>query len=117
MTLSDELQLLVKKQQKIVAEGAADLLAELIARTPVSPTLKRKDGTTYHTGGTLKSSWDMVPVGDGWLLTNNMNYASFIFNGLREVAGKKLGSTQLPDGVAPIIQKHNKIVQRRLNAL
>lgn len=104
MTLSGELKLLVDKKDRIIAEMATNLLSELIKRTPVDT-------------GTLKASWEMTKINDGWLLTNNMNYASFIFNGVRVVQGKKIGSNQLPDGVFPIIQRYNAELQKRLDLL
>lgn len=104
MSLSSDFNEMIEKSDFIIAEMAANLLEELIKRTPVDI-------------GTLKASWDMQKVGDGWLLTNNMNYASFIFNGRREVMGKMFGSLQLPDGVYPIIQQFNNQLQKRLNNL
>lgn len=104
MTPSEELAQLVKKQKAIVAEGAMNLLSDLQSNTPVDT-------------GQLKTAWTINPVGDGFLISNNMNYASYIFNGRRIVDGKMLGSIQMPDGVAPFIQKHNNKIQKRLDAL
>jgi len=67
--------------------------------------------------GTLKTAWEFHKVGDGWLFSNNMNYASFIFNGRKVIDGKAIGSLQLPDGVFPILQRHNNELSRRLEAL
>ena len=99
-----EFQAFTKQAEFIIAEMATNLLAELIQKTPVDK-------------GTLKASWNMEKVGDGWLLSNNMNYASFIFNGRRLVMGKQLGSLQMPDGVYPLIQKFNNELQKRLDNL
>jgi hypothetical protein len=117
MTASDELKALINKRDAVIAEMAANLFAELQARTPVSDTLTREDGSVYHTGGSLKAAWEMQKVNDGWLFSNNMEYASFIFGGIREVNGKKIGSKQLPDGVYPIIQDFNKELQIRLDMI
>ena len=104
MSLQSDFTNMITQSDVVIAEVAANLLAELIKRTPVDT-------------GELKATWDMRPILDGWLLTNNMNYASFIFNGIRVVDGKTLGSLQMPDGVYPIIQKYNLEVQRRLDLL
>jgi hypothetical protein len=104
MTASEELKALIAKRDRVIAEMAANLFAELQARTPVDT-------------GTLKSAWEMTKIGDGWLFSNNMQYASFIFGGIREVNGKKIGSKQLPDGVYPLIQDANKELQIRLDMI
>lgn len=104
MTASEELKAMIKKRDKVVAEMATNLLAELTSRTPVDT-------------GILKASWELTKVGDGWLLSNNMDYASYIFNGIRVIESKQVGSKQLPDGVFPILQLFNRELQRRLDAL
>jgi hypothetical protein len=104
MTASQELALLIKKRDAVVSEMAANLFAELQARTPVDT-------------GTLKSAWEMTKLNDGYLFSNSMQYASFIFGGIREVNGKKIGSKQLPDGLYPILQDFNVELQNRLNMI
>jgi hypothetical protein len=113
MTASQELALLIKKRDAVVSEMAANLFAELQARTPVDT-------------GTLKSAWEMTKIGDGWLFSNNMNYADFILRGIRTVTfttkkgtkvTKTIGSKQLPDGVYPILQDFNKELQIRLDMI
>lgn len=104
MSLSSEFNQMIDKSDVIIAEMAANLLAELIKRTPVD-------------SGQLKASWDIIKVNSGFLLNNNMNYASFIFNGRRLVMGKMLGSAQMPDGVYPLIQNFNNELNKRLKEL
>jgi len=104
MSLVSDLQELEDQANRLIAKFAADLYAELVRRTPVD-------------SGQLKSAWEMTKVAEGWLLSNNMNYASFIFNGRRVIDGHTLGSLQLPDGVFPILQRFNNELNRQLQEL
>ena len=99
---------LAKMQQDIkivIAEVVQGLLAELTANTPVDTAQ-------------LKGAWNISKKDDySWVLSNNMEYASIIFEGRRLVAGKYYGSLQLVDGIDPILEKWNDILQNRLDKL
>ena len=104
MSLTLEFEAMNQKAEFIIAEMAMNLFNELQTRTPVDT-------------GQLKTAWQFQKVADGWLFSNNMNYASFIFNGLKVIDNKTIGSKDLKDGVYPIIQRYNMELTRRLDLL
>jgi len=104
MTLSQELNYLMREQKRAVDEVASDLFSELEAITPVDK-------------GTLKGSWDLEETPNGWILSNNLIYASVIFDGRRQVGGQWYGSESLPDGLTVVIKKYNIILQDKLNKI
>ena len=104
MTPSQELDKIVAQQKRVVAKVANDLLSELIKITPVDT-------------GALKGAWSIKKTSDGWQLSNNMNYASILFDGRRIVSGKEYGSLQLPAGIDPVIAKYNIIMQQELKKI
>ena len=101
MLPSTELALIYQKQMRVVDDVANDLFSELIHVTPVDK-------------GTLKGAWDIKKTDDGYRLSNNMEYASVIFDGRRLVAGKWYGSEQLVEGISGILMKYNKILEIKL---
>ena len=101
--IAEALDKLWKLQMQILTTIVAELFDELIQNTPVDT-------------GQLRTSWDMIKVNEThWTITNNMEYASIIFDGRRLVAGKMHGSNQLPDGIDPILAKYNQLLEERLN--
>ena len=103
MTISQELEDIYRRQLSVVGIVANDLFSELIHVTPVDI-------------GSLKNAWDIKKNSDeSWTLSNNLEYASIIFDGRRFVAGKAYGSLQLPDGLDPILARYNIILQTMLN--
>lgn len=104
MSLKDNFENMISQKDKIIVEMVANLFRELTQRTPVDT-------------GTLKSAWQIDKVGDGWILSNNMQYADTIFNGRRFAVDKMIGSKQLPDGVYPILQQFNNELNKRLEDL
>ena len=102
MTPSQELKLIVKKQRKVVDDIASDLYSELIEITPVVT-------------GQLKSAWDLDESNSGWIISNNMTYASIIFDG--RGSRPSGGKYNLPDGITPILKKYNILLQERLNRI
>ena len=83
---------------------ASDLMSELVSVTPVDT-------------GQLKGAWDLQKTSEGWRISNNMQYASILFDGRRIVSGKEYGSKQLPQGIQPVLEKYNIIMQRELNKI
>jgi len=126
MTLSQELDKLVQMQQKVLAEVVNDFYSELIAVSPVgNPTLwKVNQGRGNralsiprgYRSGSLKGAWDLRKTATGWQISNNMTYASIIFDGrVPDEKGIIRGSKQLPFGIDPIIFKYNRILQIKLD--
>ena len=103
-SISEELDIIVRKKNKVVSKVAQSLLSELIHVTPVDT-------------GALKGAWYIEKTPDGWRLSNNMNYASILFDGRRIVSGKEQGSLQLPGGINPVLAKYNIIMQQELNKI
>ena len=122
--LSDDFREFIAKKNRIVVEMVANLESELIKKTPVGApdTWKSKPPKGYRSGQ-LKRAWDVEKLSDGsYIFSNNMEYAESILRGIRIVPRKgggtmQVGSKQLPDGVAPILQKHNEELDARLKLL
>lgn len=103
--LTKELNDIYEKQQRVLADVVADLFAELQRRTPVDT-------------GELKIAWELTRTNDGWLISNNMEYASIIFDGRKlDDSGVMRGSEQLPDGIIPILDKYNRILEIKLRKI
>lgn len=115
MLPSQELELIVKKQAVTVARVAKDLFSELISVTPVA----------QKNGGSLKGAWDIKKTSSGWRISNNLLYASVIFEGRRFVYspsypnGRYEGSKQLKvsNNIYVILKKYDRIMQRELNKI
>ena len=105
-TISQELNEIYQKQLKVVDTVVNDLFSELIQITPVDT-------------GALKGAWDLKKNdSDSWTLSNNMEYATIIFDGYRIVAGKAIGSKQLPAGkFDAVLAKYNIILKELLKAI
>ena len=104
MNPSEAFDELKRQYEQTLARVVADMFNEFTRITPVKT-------------GQLKTSWDLTQQGEGWLLSNNLEYASVIFEGRRLVAGKMYGSTHLPAGLDPIIAKYNKILEREFERI
>ena len=102
--LTDELDAIVKKQEKVVAGVVADLFAELVKRTPVDT-------------GQLRQAWSIERNGDSWIISNGLEYASIIFDGRKVVNGKLQGSTQLSQGIQPILDNFNRTLEIELRRI
>jgi hypothetical protein len=103
-TVTEAMERLKIEYQKVLGTVVIDMFNEFVHVTPVDT-------------GQLKTSWSMKKKGDGWVLTNNMEYASIIFDGLQFVAGRMYGSNQLPMGLDPVIFKYNKILEDKLKGI
>ena len=114
MSLLDEYTDIISEKDKILAEIATDLFSELQTH---SIALGRESGTPVDTGA-LRLAWELTKTKDGYTLSNNMKYASIIFAGFHiGTDGKLKGSKQLPNGIAPVLARYNKILQNKLKAL
>jgi hypothetical protein len=107
MSLSSEFHSLINDAYIAKATMVKSLENELIQKTPVAE----------KNGGQLKSAWTTQRTSEGWVLTNNMQYADFILRGRRRLGNRTVGSLQLPDGVYPILQQHNNELEARLKDL
>lgn len=105
MTPSEELALIMKKQEKIVAKYAKRLLRELVKKAPVDT-------------GTFKSAWSIESKGDmEWRISNNMEYASVLFDGRHLVGNKWYGSDQWPEGGHGLLEQINNELEKELKAI
>lgn len=105
MSLLSEFEEIEKKKDDIVLSVAIELRAELVKSTPVD-------------SGNLKASWTPIKkTNDGYIFSNTAIYATIIFDGRRTVRGKTYGSEQLPEGIAPLLEKYNGILQRKLKEI
>ncbi len=109
--LLNEFDDIIKKQDDVVYEVATNLLSTM--RTPAL----RGGGSPVDTGN-LRASWTKLEkIKDGYQFTNTATYADILASGRRKVNGRWYGSEQMPDGIAPIIEKHNSILQKRLKGI
>jgi len=104
MALSNTINELNLKINKTINRIVVDLYNELVKNTP-------------RDTGQLATSWSFNKLGDGWIISNDKEYASIIFEGRRLVAGKMYGSEQLPAGIDPILLKYNIILTNELNKI
>lgn len=127
MTPSQAVDELERQYKQVLDRVVADMFNEFSRITPVGnpSTWKINEGRAGkklykpagYSGGQLKTSWDLTPQGEGWRLSNNMEYASVIFAGRRLVAGKMYGSEQLPAGLDPVLAKYNRILEREFERI
>ena len=121
MSILSEFEEIKQARDKIVKKYALKLYNELVRATPVgnpsiwaNPNNKPKG----YIGGSLKRDWEIEKVSNGYLLTNNMEYASIRLSPLIEVDGKAIkGSKQFPAGIDGIIQKYDNLIQRELQSI
>jgi len=103
MLPSEELKILHDKQLRTTEEEVMNLFADFIKKSPVDT-------------GAFRTAWSIDKKLDGsWVITNDVNYATILFNGTDVVAGKRYGSEQWPDGGYVMIEKFNRTLQRKLD--
>ena len=121
MSILSEFEEIKSARDRIVKKYALKLYNELVKSTPVgNPSLwaNPKNKPKGYVGGSLKRDWDIEKTHDGYLLTNNMEYASIRLSPLIEIDGKAIkGSKQFPAGIDGIIEKYNDLIQRELNKI
>lgn len=95
----------ILKQRDIVAKSfSLELHESLVSVTPVDT-------------GNLKGAWTWDAENNKYVSTNNMEYATVIDGGRREINGKMQGSEQLPHGFQPIVERSRKVLQTKLKAI
>lgn len=105
MSLLKEFDEIIDKKDKVLLAVAIELRSALVKATPVDTSF-------------LKSSWQPVrKTDDGYVISNTALYADIVLAGRRIVQGKTYGSNQLPEGIQPIIQKYNEILQEKLKEI
>lgn len=105
MSLLSEFEEIERKKDDIVLSVAIELYSELVKSTPVD-------------SGNLKASWiSPKKTNDGYIIQNTALYASIVLAGRRVVRGKTYGSLQMSEGVEPIIEKYNNMLQIKLKAI
>jgi len=105
MLPSEELQKLYKKQIQTVAEEVANLFTRFLKVAPV-------DTGAFRTAWTLEQT---SPT--SWEISNDVEYASILFDGRRFVAGQWFGSEQWPEGGDVMIERFNRILERKLKQI
>lgn len=104
MTPLEELRLLTKKQNSVLAENVTMFHAELQSVAPVGET------------GNFKQAWTAEKVKQGvFTISNNMDYADVLARGRRQVMGKWYGSEQWSDGLEPMLQFYKNKINKDLN--
>ncbi len=109
--LLNEFDEIIEKQDNILFEVSTNLLSTMRI------SARRGGGSPVDTGH-FRSSWTEVEKRqDGYQFTNTATYADVLAGGRREVNGKWYGSRQLPNGIKPIIQKHDEILTKKLKGI
>lgn len=115
---TEELKKIREKQNKVVADVARQLFNALIQATPVgNPSLWKnpKSAPAGYSGGDLRKAWTLNKEGDTWVLNNPLDYAEIRLSPYAD--NGQIGSKQMPAGIAPIIQKYQKILEKRLRSI
>ena len=102
MLPSEELEQIYKEQMKIVDTLVVQFFSDLQKSSPVAT-------------GAFRQAWDIDKVKDAeWKISNNMEYATILFDGRRMVGGRYFGSEQWAEGGYPMLEKLNRELERRL---
>ena len=105
MLPSEELNIIYKKQIQTVAEEVANLFTRFLKVAPVDT-------------GAFRTSWSLEQTSPtSWELSNNVDYADVLFDGRRFVAGRWLGSEQWPEGGDVMLERFNRILDRKLKQI
>ena len=103
MTPLEELRLLSKKQNNVLAENVALFHAELQSVAPVDT-------------GAFREAWTAEKVKQGvFTISNSMDYADELTRGRRQVMGKWYGSEQWSGGLSPMLQFYKNKINKDLN--
>jgi len=115
MLPSEELIIIYKKQLLTIEEEVMNLFRRFIKVSPVDT-------------GAFRSAWEVDQVSPReWIITNNTEYATILFDGRRFVGGQWVagqlisgqyyGSDQWPDGGGPILELFNRRLQKKLDRI
>ncbi len=126
MLPSEELKIIFAKQMRITEEEVMNLFHDFIKKSPVGnpetwvytkPPYKRKHPKGYHSGS-FRAAWDISRKSDGsWVITNDVEYATILWDGRQFVAGRWYGSKQWPHGGQIMVEKFNRTLQKRLDRI
>lgn len=108
MTPTQALAAIEKEAEKIVAQEAIGLHADLKSASPTKT-------------GDFKANWNIVKksgsIGMAWTIFNPMEYASILWAGRRVVNGRSYGSEQWLQGGDPMLQQTDLAINRRMKAI
>ena len=102
MTPSEELNSLISKKDRLIAEKVSNFYSDLVKASPVDT-------------GTFRASWDLQKSNYKWTISNNAEYASILFGGRRLAGNKMIGSEQWQEGGEPMLQRFENDLQRNLD--
>jgi len=105
MLPNEELAILYKKQLLTIEEEVMNLFRRFIKVSPVDT-------------GAFRSAWavDQVSATE-WIITNNTEYATILFDGRRFAADQWYGSKQWIEGGEVILKRFNRILNKRLDKI
>jgi hypothetical protein len=105
MTPREELKLIEKGFEKTLASEVSDLYATFIDVSPVAT-------------GAFQAAWDLDQISTlKWSISNNMEYATVLFDGRRKFGNKDIGSEQWKEGGQPILDRFDRDLQKKLKEL
>ena len=100
-----EVDALLKKRDNVAKAFSLELHNAVVEATPVDT-------------GDLKKAWHWSQEAVGhYQSSNNMEHATVIDGGRRDVNGVMKGSEQLPDGFQPLVDKEEDTLQTMLKAI
>jgi len=103
MLPSEELAVLYKKQLLAIEEEVMNLFRRFIKVSPVDT-------------GAFRSAWEVDKVSPReWIITNNTEYATILFDGRRFAADQWYGSRQWIEGGEVMLKRFNRILKRKLD--
>lgn len=104
MTPSEELEQILAKRERAVEEAITNLFAEFMRKSPVDT-------------GAFRTAWEIKKTAGGYKITNDMEYATILYDGRQLVQGKWFGSEQWPEGGAVMLDKYNRDLQSKLDRI
>lgn len=99
MTPTEAVAEISRRKNRIIDEVVRDMYSELIKVAPVDT-------------GSFRSAWSIDKITNGWRISNNMEYASILWDGRRFVAGKSVGSLQWQEGGSPLLARYNNRIEK-----
>jgi len=115
MLPSQELALIYEKQLRTVSEEVINLFRRFIKVSPVATV-----ETSGYTGGSFKAAWEIKQNHDtSWTISNDMEYATILFDGRRFVVDRWFGSEQWlkKDNGQVMLEKFNRVLEKKLNKI
>lgn len=114
MLPSDELQLIYSKQKLVIEEEVHNLFQDFVKKAPVGApeTWKNSRVPKGYISGSFQKAWAYKQNLNGsWSITNDVEYASILFDGYNGIYGSK----QWRSGGYPMMSLFKRVVEKKLD--